>query len=103
MLDNALEKSYFLRWIEKSCPLTMSHRNCYEFSKKKTDNIFFTTNKGSNNNCDTRCEYSVWSRDVCCPDELLCLGSKDNQNNVVSCPYDQCRITILSAAYKWIG
>ena len=82
----------------------MSHQNCYEFKKTRNNNNFFNQKvNNQDNKCNTECQYPFWSKDVCCPDESLCLGSKDDVNNRSACPYDQCRVAILNTAYEWIG
>ena len=66
-------------WINTHCPKTMRNKNCFLTEKKKET-------------CDTSCTILPWNEISCCPSKELCVGVKQHK----ACPYDQCRLPILS-------
>jgi len=80
---------WLMNWIDRKCPLARD-QDMYTVCAPNRNDLL---------QCDTECEDNAESDDdrECCPVEVLCLSGVQDV-----CPYDQCRITILSEVSMWM-
>lgn len=85
-IGNDSSEAWLMRWIDQNCPLILGD-----------EGDICAPNRSDLLPCDTECEDSAATGQECCPSEVLCrTGVQD------ACPYQQCRVNVLSEVSTWL-